>query len=63
MQLLASEENELPPEVSCESLGPGLVSQDGGRQGSVPSISPAATNSDHSSPGFGHPSDEAGHQF
>ena len=24
MQLLASEESELPPEVSCESLGPGL---------------------------------------
>ena len=28
MQLLASEESELPPEVSCESLGPGLPGSD-----------------------------------
>ena len=28
MQLLASEESKLPPEVSCESLGPGLPGSD-----------------------------------
>ena len=28
MQLLASEESELPPELSCESLGPGLPGSD-----------------------------------